>query len=70
VSFDTVETPAGTALTSSYTANVNSADGTPITFSGRQAIISAGGKLWFLTYSTSVDDPVGFKTMLESFDVA
>jgi hypothetical protein len=68
--FDTVDTPAGKALTSSYTATVNSADGTPITFAGRQAIVSARGKLWFITYSTSADDPETFQTMLESFDVA
>ena len=68
--FDVVDTPAGKALTSSYTANVNSADGTPITFSGRQAIVSAGGKLWFLTYSTAADDPATFSAMLDSFDVA
>jgi len=70
VVFDTVQTAAGPALTSSYTATVNSADGTPVTFAGRQAIISAGGKLWFLTYSTSADDPAGFETMVQSFDVA
>lgn len=70
IEFQTLTSKGRKILVSSYQATVNTADGTPVTFFGRQAIISAGGKIWFITFSTGADDPTTFQTMAESFDVS
>jgi hypothetical protein len=69
VQFQTLTSNGRKILVSSYQATVNSADGTPIDFFGRQAIVSAAGKIWFITFSSGADDPAAFQTMAESFDV-
>jgi len=69
VSFDTLSANGRKLLVSSYQTSVNSPDGTSIPFFGRQAIVSAAGKVWFITYSTATDDAATFTTLAESFDV-
>jgi hypothetical protein len=69
VSFDTLSANGRKLLVSSYQTSVNSPDGTSIPFFGRQAIVSAAGKVWFITYSSATDDAATFTTLAESFDV-
>ena len=57
-------------LVSSYQASVNNADGTAVTFFGRQALVSTAGQIWFITFSSGADDASAFRTMLGSFDVS
>jgi hypothetical protein len=70
VQFDELTIHGRDVLSTSYEATVNGADGSPVSFFGRQAIVAAGGQVWFITLSTSSDRGDDFATMLETFDVS
>jgi hypothetical protein len=69
VQFEVLNAHNRKILASSYQASVTTADGTPLTFFGRQAVVAAGGKIWFITFSTSADSADVFKTIAQTFDV-
>ena len=70
VKFATQVVHGRTILTDSYEGTLNGPDGAPQTFFGRQAYVSAGGKLWVITVSTGTDDGGAiFNKIASSFDV-
>jgi hypothetical protein len=70
VQFDELTIHGRDVLSTSYEATVNGADGSPVHLFGRQAVVAAGGKIWFITLSTSTDRGEDFTTMIQTFDVA
>jgi hypothetical protein len=69
IQFDTTNEHGRDILTVSYEATVNTADGTPKTFFGRQAYVPAAGQLWVITLSTGEKDTTVFDTVVRTFDV-
>jgi hypothetical protein len=69
ITFEVLTIHGRDILTSSYSAVVNKADGTPTTFFGRQALVPAAGHTWIITYSTGAPDDGTFDTVIRSFDV-